>query len=82
MNEASWVRLVSGDPPPVRKRPPKPPPFRYSCTACGPLTPGQPHKSWVCRLMNGGAIVGAEDEYVFDEQQWKWRRVGEMRREA
>lgn len=54
------------------KRPPKPPGFRYSCTACGSLEAGKPHKSWICRLMNRNAIVGVEDEMVFDEKKWKW----------
>lgn len=56
----------------LRPRPPKPPYCRYFCASCGSLDVGKPHRNWLCRLFNGGEIVGRDEELVFDEDKWDW----------
>ena len=67
----------------MRPRPPKPPERRYSCPACGPLERGKPHRSFICRLLNGNAIVGADEVMVFDEINWCWgiRKMDKLQKE-
>lgn len=53
--------------------PPKPPALRFVCDACGELEIGKPHKSFLCRLVNGNKII--KDPYVFDETAWEWKYI-------